>query len=491
MSTTALPGDITRRLEKYSNLPSIPQIILQIKQVSENPKSSASDLANCILTDHQLTSRILRMANSAYYGDFSGKITTVTRAIILMGFRAVRNIAISMAAYQMVNNLSKHSSFDITSFWTRSLACGVIAKYLACHTNHQDLVETSFIAGFLHDIGQALLAGSFPEKYEEIIKIDSTSADIQSAERVLLGIDHLEAGAFIAKKWNLPTSLVKAISEHHRIGKEIDEKSDTMLVDLVYLGDILYAHLLKNTAPDSPIYQELIARTQRLISISDEDMVQLLTVCRAEISSIARDLEIDITETFDRGGYSDEDISEMRRLLSNKEVQLAFLQNASDALMASESDDEILQVVCEAIFRGQQMGRVIVFEYSPRWQTYIGRVGFGMDSQKDIHSMSFSVSGGIFGHVRETKDALSVLNDDGNLYGPLVTREERRRLDAKSFAVIPIAVIGEVKFIVFVDHHDKEMAIDDSSLKSMEALTRQASMMLERNLFKAQIQVDK
>ncbi|MCK4607704.1 MAG: HDOD domain-containing protein, partial [candidate division Zixibacteria bacterium] len=210
--------ELRDKLEKLSNLPSMPQIIIKIKQISENPKSSVADLANVILSDHQLTSRILRMANSSYYSDFSGRINTITHAIVLMGFRAVRNIAISMAIYGAVNKICRVARFELASFWTRSLACGVIAKFLAHRMNQHELIEAAFIAGFMHDIGQVILAGVFPEKYDEINTLESP--DVHLTETVLMGINHLEAGGYVARKWNLPEDLVKAIAEHHRLDKD-------------------------------------------------------------------------------------------------------------------------------------------------------------------------------------------------------------------------------------------------------------------------------
>lgn len=177
MNVTCAP-ELTQKLAKFSNLPSIPQTILQIKEVSEDPNATAVDLANCILSDHQLTSRILRMANSAYYGDFAGKITTVTQGIVVMGFRAVHNIAVSMAIYGVVNDIFKNGKFDIPAFWTRTLASGVVAKFLTHKINRPQLLETAFIAGFLHDIGQVILASVFPDKYEQISKLDPNNPDI-------------------------------------------------------------------------------------------------------------------------------------------------------------------------------------------------------------------------------------------------------------------------------------------------------------------------
>lgn len=479
---TLTQRDMRLKLGKVSNLPSIPQVILKIKQISENPKSSAADLANCILSDHQLTSRILRMANSAYYGDFAGRINTVTQGIVLMGFRAVRNIAISMAVFEVVNKVSRKSSFDIKAFWTRSLACGVIAKFLAQEINRPKLAELAFIAGFMHDIGQAILAGAFPDKYEQIDKLDAASAEIYKTESVILGIDHLQAGAFVAGEWNLPEALIKPISEHHRLDKVPGEKSEHILVDLVYLGDRLYTHVMSGTPLTSTTYGLLIEEAQSLIGISEASMAELLTVCREQIADIAKDLEIDIKSEFSRGPVIEGDDDDIRQQLSSKEVQLAFLQNATGALMDAKGTDEIQQIICESAFRGLQMGRVMLFGYDEQWNSFSGRVGFGMESQKAVKALKFSAKAGLFKHLKDKAKAITVVSDDQNVYGNLISREERELLEAHAFVAIPLKIAGEVQYVLFADAPRRETPIGAESLRSLISLANQGAMSLERDM---------
>ncbi len=279
--------EMRRKLEKFSNLPSVPQIIIKIRQVSDDPKATAADLANCILSDHQLTGRILRTANSAYYGEFAGKINTVTHAIVVMGFRAVQNITISMAMYDVVNNVSKSAKFDMTAFWTRSLASGVIAKFLADRIQKAKLAEMAFIAGFMHDMGQAILAGAFPDKYEQICSLGDNREDVYVAEQAVLGIDHMAVGQYVAEKWKLPDGLMKPIAEHHRIDVAPQVKSKELLIDLVYLSDLLYPHVMGGTAADSEAYMGVIEQAQALIDIPETDMIELLLDCRQQVEEIA------------------------------------------------------------------------------------------------------------------------------------------------------------------------------------------------------------
>ncbi len=478
--------ELRQKLEKFSNLPSIPQIIFKIKQVSEDPKSSAADLANCILSDHQLTSRILRMANSSYYGNYAGKMNTVTHAIVMMGFRVVHNIAISMSVYEVVNKLSEDSKFDLTSFWTRSLGSGVISKYLAHKSNQKKLIEVAFIAGFIHDIGQAILAGGFPDKYEQIAKLDADAPDICETERVLLGIDHQEAGKYVAGIWNLPDTLSKPIACHHRMDLAPNVNSDEIVVDLVYLSDLLYTHVMGGTDPESPAFRATIAQAQALISISKEDMVELLPECREQITEIARDLQIDIdTELQQQSAQTIEDDDHgMREKISNQEVQLAFLRNATSALMEAKTADEILQVVCEALFRGLQMGMVVVFEYDSKWDSFAGRVGFGLESQQAVQAINLSAKGGLFEHMRKTGRAVTFYKKSPEF---TMTKDERDRLRVDCYAAVPIKILDDVQYVVLAAPPREGGAIDDDTLASIMSLTNQAGMVLERNLLKAKL----
>ncbi|MCK4461024.1 MAG: HDOD domain-containing protein [candidate division Zixibacteria bacterium] len=483
---STLSRELRQKLERFSNLPSIPQIIFKIKQVSDDPKSSATDLANCILSDHQLTSRILRMANSSYYGNYAGKINTVTHAIVMMGFRAVHNIAISMSVYDVVNKLSENSKFDLTSFWTRSLASGIVSKYLAHHSNQSKLIEVAFIAGFIHDIGQAILACAFPDKYGQIGKLDPDVPDICETERVLLEIDHQEAGEYIARIWNLPDTLSKPISSHHRIDLPPNVNSEEVVVDLVYLSDLLYPHVMGGTDPESPVYRSVIAQAQALIQISKESMVDLLTVCREQVSEIAKDLQIDIDDEFEQQAVraADEDEHGMREQISNQEVQLAFLRNSTRALMEAKATDEILQVVCEALFRGLQMGVVIVFEYDSQWDSFAGKVGFGLESQQAVQALNLSAKGGLFEHLRKTGNAVTFYQTSPEFQ---MTRDEIERLKVDSFAAVPLQILDDVQFVVLAAPPREAGAINDDTLASIISLTNQAGMVLERNLLKAKL----
>lgn len=483
--------EINKKLDRFSNLQSLPQVIVQIKRISENPNSSTADLANCILSDHQLTSRVLKMANSVFYGSYSGKISTVTRAILIMGFRPIRNIAISMGVYQLVNKLSKGGKFDIISFWIRSLGCGLIAKFLSERMKRPDLIEVAFIAGFMHDIGEPILAGAFPDEYEEIIRLKGGQLDAYKTERILLGIDHMAAGKYMTYKWNLPTELVKPIFKHHKTTRSANQKSKDVLIDLVYLADRIYPCLMNETSLHSSTYTALINKTRNLVNVSKGDMIDLLTVCREKMVEIAEDLEVDIESQFESGELDEDDTDKMQHEIDIKNMQLSFLHNATDELMEAKSSDEILQVLCEAIYRGLQMGRVILFRFDSKWDNFTGKVGFGMGTQEEIQALCFSAKTGLFKELREKSKAISVDDENREQYESLITSDEAERLKPLAFVTVPIKVLGEVRYALYVDAPNKAVPIATDALRSMVSLVNQCAITLERNLFMAKLNMQK
>lgn len=486
MSSTA-EIELKKKLSNFSELPSIPEIIIRIKQISEDPRSSTADLANCILSDHQLTSRILRMANSAFYGDYAGKSSTITQAIVLMGFRAVRNIAVSMAVFKVINSVAREKGIDRVAFWAWSLSCGVVSKYLARLMGRTKLLETSFIAGFLHDIGQPILAAAYPDKYAEIAHLDPTTPDLCNTERVLLGIDHQVAGEFVARHWNLPPNLVRAVSKHHRNGIARNEKSSDVLVDMIYIADQLYPYLVSRDGAESPAYQELVEQAQILLGVSADDMAGLPAICRDQVSEIAQELEVDIEDEFRSEESPVEDITQIKKQIGDREKHVSFLRNATEALVETKTDDEVLLVVCEAIYRGLQMGRVLVLEHDSKWDSFNGRVGFGFDSQQTVRALNFTGKEGLFQHLTTYKISLAVAEKSWESLGAIVSVEEAKRLEAGCFAAIPIMISDEVEYVVFMDAPNRTLPISEEVIRSIESLTGQAGLVLERNMLRAMI----
>ncbi|MBE9546022.1 MAG: HDOD domain-containing protein [Proteobacteria bacterium] len=205
---------LERRLAKVHDLPTLPVVVNNVIQITQNPKSSALEVGRAISYDQALATKVLKTANSAFYG-FPRKITTITHAIVILGFANIRNIVLTASIFDMFPSKGKNKYFDREGFWKHSLACGVTSKLIAKRLGIKNL-EEAFICGLLHDLGKLVMDTHFNEDFGRVVRlVKEKEILIRDAEQQLLGIDHAAVGGVVADKWNLPPALIKAIRFHH------------------------------------------------------------------------------------------------------------------------------------------------------------------------------------------------------------------------------------------------------------------------------------
>ena len=146
------PVKLQRVIGRITDLPTLPRTVLKITELVNDPKSSAKDLANIITDDQVLTARLLKLVNSSFYG-FPQRISTVTGAIVLLGFDAIRNLLLTTSVFGMFKKKVKEDRFGIERFWDQSLGCAIGAKIIGDHMRY-DKIEELFVSGLLHDIGK-------------------------------------------------------------------------------------------------------------------------------------------------------------------------------------------------------------------------------------------------------------------------------------------------------------------------------------------------
>jgi putative nucleotidyltransferase with HDIG domain len=193
-------------------LPTLSTILNKVLKVAGNDRSSAADMAEVISKDQALTANILKIANSAYFG-LSQEVTTVLQAIVVLGFDAVRSIALSASVIDAFRGAgSRH--FDRTRFWTHSLACAYLCKKIATMTHRVDL-ETAFVSGLLHDLGKIVLDIHFPDSYARAMSRAAEGKSVVDAEVEVLGFSHAEVVMWMAQRWKFPKPIIFSIANHH------------------------------------------------------------------------------------------------------------------------------------------------------------------------------------------------------------------------------------------------------------------------------------
>ena len=238
-------------LAKVRSVPSMPSVVVKLRQYLSDPEVSFDELAKVIEYDPGLTANLLQLANSAYFG-WSRRIKTVKEAITRLGTNRIFQMVLCMSVAPLVRKPVKGYDMESDGLWQHSVATAICAEQIARIKNIPG-AEEAFTAGLLHDMGKILL-GTFIEVDVESIKelVTKDGLPFNEAERQVLGIDHAEAAAELLKYWKLPENVVAAARWHH-IPAEAEDKFRE-IVDLVHVADILCIRMGWGLGSDGPLY---------------------------------------------------------------------------------------------------------------------------------------------------------------------------------------------------------------------------------------------
>ena len=198
---------LLRRMKYKADFPAFSKCVMEINRMtSSDSKASARQLANVILTDYSLTNKLLKLVNSAFYGQSGGSVTSIYKAVVMLGFEQVRLAASSLMLF---NHLQAQSATkELRDGMIRSFMSGIIARDLTKRAKLRK-TELAFICSMFHDLGKNLTIYYFPEEYAEIKKMMAGDGqDLQSPARAILGISLDELGVGIARAWKFPENIV-------------------------------------------------------------------------------------------------------------------------------------------------------------------------------------------------------------------------------------------------------------------------------------------
>jgi putative nucleotidyltransferase with HDIG domain len=275
------PARLRRIIRGLDDLPTLPRTVLRITELINNPKSSARDLARVITDDQVLTARLLRLVNSSFYG-FPQKITTVTAAIVLVGFEPIRHLLLSTSIFDLFS--SNHAFKGLREqLWDHSLACALGAKAIGQRILH-DKVEELFVCALLHDIGKIVAMHTLGAEYSTVV---AAARDehllLLEVETRRLPFTHAEIGGLLAEKWNLPPMVAEVIQFHHA---PLDAGAFAQEAAVVHVADIFCRAAGLGSGGDSRV-PWLQPASWDMLGLSLEDIAPLMADMVAAFGEIS------------------------------------------------------------------------------------------------------------------------------------------------------------------------------------------------------------
>ena len=222
-------------IRKASDLPSMPEVAFEVIRIADQAESSALKVANTLSRDPSLSARVLRLANSAFYG-MSREVSSVQDSVIVLGMRTTKSLSLVAASFPWLHIALKGKGLKPELLWNHCISCAHFSKAIAKKLDGVD-AELAFCIALLHDMGTVALYLTLETEFNQLIRAAKESeVPFDQMERELLSFDHAELGAALAESWNLPKIYSQAIRYHHR--PSVLEESDT-LADILHVADIL------------------------------------------------------------------------------------------------------------------------------------------------------------------------------------------------------------------------------------------------------------
>jgi putative nucleotidyltransferase with HDIG domain len=251
---------IVELVHGVDGLVTLPAVFIRINQLIENPDSTVDDIAKAVNLDPSFTVRLLRVANSSFYG-FVSSIDTVSKAVSVIGTSQIRNLALSTAIASTFAGLP-NTLVSMENFWRHSIYCALAARKLAKLAGKCD-PDALFTAGLLHDIGELIIFNRLPVEAKEALLLVLDSADevaIYQAEQQVIGFDHAQVGGELARQWKLPAMLEECIAYHHDIQSSKRYSRETALVHIANILALMaevQTLELSDVAPIDPVAWEI------------------------------------------------------------------------------------------------------------------------------------------------------------------------------------------------------------------------------------------
>ena len=202
-------------LDEIDDLPVVPAVAMRVLQFAQSDSGGAAELAAILSTDPALSAKLIKISNSAYYG-FTRHFGTVREAVIVLGFKQVRQVAVAASIVDAFKKpRSPADGFDLNLFWGHSLTVAIISEFAARKFNAGSPAD-AFTAGILHDIGRLALRLARPYEFSRALEFARTTGEpLRDIEPRETGYDHDDVGYALAERWNFPGFLADAIGSHH------------------------------------------------------------------------------------------------------------------------------------------------------------------------------------------------------------------------------------------------------------------------------------
>jgi len=502
---------LMRRMRHKSDFPALSESVVRIQSMATSDTESVSSVTNQILKDVALTNKLLRVVNSAHYAH-SGSINTVSRAVSLVGFNGIRNMALSLVLLEHMQD--KFHAAQLQEEFIRSLLAGTVGAELCVGSKE---AEEAFIGAMFQNMGRLLTQFYFPQEAQDVRKLlryTKTATSEASASHQVLGLSFEDLGIGIAKAWGLPESIQKCM--RHPVGgppaslpTDGTERMRWVASASNEIADVLLRYEAQEVAPQ---LERVARKYAKALGISEKGVSR--AVEQAKIKLVEMALAMDIRVAPDSAAHkllhcappvpdvqipgsiqalelqatpalSTSAVASTGKSSQVAEILTAGIQDITNAMVEDFKLADVLRMILEAMFRAMGLDRIIFCMRDPKTETITGRFGLGDGVEAHVKSFKVALKAAtpdLFGLVC-IKGVDSMVSDSSDVH--ILQRLPDwylQSLNAPAFLLLPLQIKGAPFGLIYADTKRKgALELDEKELGLLRTLRNQAIMAFKQS----------
>ena len=528
---------LLRRMQTESDFPALSEAISDINRIASSDREGVNALSNTILRDFALTNKLLKLVNVAFYNQVGGgSISTISRAVVVLGFDAVRSIALSLILFDNLEN--KGHAQQLKEEFVKVLYAGMLAREAASNAQVKD-AEEAFIGAMLHNLGRMLAIFYFPEEAAVIrqrVEVNGLSDTRASVE--VLGLSFESLGMGIARNWGFPDRLVQTMKvlPGGKVRKSANYV-DRLQVLAAFSNELCEIVLSTPDADRGRVLAKFMTRFGDSLPITETQLAGLMEKSMQDIAQFALAVNVNLKQSAfaqqaskwvgmatvpgaspvpeaDTGSPQgegldaraeldaivlheqaptletkpDEDASTPQQLTSEKSQSIltAGLQDISNSLIDDTiSVNDILRMILEVMYTGMGFTHVVLCIKDGRRNTMCGKFGFGDGVSGLIKSFDFSLAAqpDVFLVALQNNSDILITDVDDAKIASRIPAWYRQNVAARTFVLFPVIVKGKPIGLIYADRPGPgEITILEKELSLLKSLRNQAVLAIRQSL---------
>lgn len=530
---------LLRRMRHKSDFPALSEAIGSINRITSSDRESVNKLSNNILKDFALTNKLLKLVNAAVYKHIGGgAISTVSRAVVILGFDAVRSISLSLMMFENMQN--KGHAQQLKEEFVKVLYAGMLAREMAAKAQVRD-AEEAFVCSMYHNLGHLLAMFYFPEESEEISKLMQTkNCGEDKASTQVLGLSYEELGIGIAKSWGFPDQLVLSMKKlpDEKVKKGISN-TDKLRVLSSFSNELCDLILCTPDTDRAKGIKNLMTRYGNSVPVSGDQLTKLMEKSMQDIAQFASAVNVNLKQSsfaqraskwagmaeapaaapaappalaqikgVPADAMSDTQTALAATVLHEMPVMMDFdsteesgkphrtteeiqsvltsgLHDISNSLIDDKiTVNDILRMILETMYSGMGFNHVIFCIKDGRKNAMCGKFGFGQGVQDLLKAIQFSMleQPDVFHVALKNNADILISNIDDPKIAPRIPTWYRQAISARTFVLFPIVIKGKPIGMIYADRaHPGEITIPEKELSLLKSLRNQAVLAIRQS----------